>query len=366
MADESGEKTEEPTDKKLQDSRKKGQVWKSRELTGVAVFFVGLGAVKASWDYVQTELSHNFAYAFDLVAHPRNLEQGLFSMMVMGVRSVLLLSLPVVGSVALVGGMVEFLQVRALFSVDPLIPKLDKLNPVNGFKNMFSKKQLIELIKSTLKISIAGYVVFGAVRGALGLIATTVHGTTMQSMAVLGELVTRVAARVGLLFLLFSTFDIWLQRRTYMKDLMMTKEEVKKEYKESEGDPHHKAKRKELHHEILEGAAMESVKGADVVVTNPDHVAVALRYERAADQAPRILAKGLEHQAEAIKAVAKAAGVPLLRNVPLAHALVRLDVGQEIPEELYDAVAEVLNFIYELGQGASHPASPIYSRANGR
>jgi flagellar biosynthetic protein FlhB len=349
VAEESGEKTEQPTDKKLQDSRKRGQVWKSKELTGVVVFFVGLGAVKASWSMVNQELSNTFALAFDQVAHPISLEVGIYSMLVMAVRTVFLLTLPVVGGAAVVGGMVEFLQVRALFTVDPLIPKLEKLNPINGFKNMFSKKQLIELIKSTTKITVCFYVVYACVRDSLPLIAVTVNGTTDQAMAVLGEMVFRIAARVGLLFLLFSIFDIWLQYRTYMKDLMMTKEEVKKEYKESEGDPHHKAKRKELHHEILESAQMESVKGADVVVTNPDHVAVALRYAPARDQAPRVLVKGVDAQAEAIKDVARLANVPLMRNVPLARALLECELEEEIPEELFDAVAEILNVVYQLG-----------------
>ena len=137
-----------------------------------------------------------------------------------------------------------------------------------------------------------------------------------------------------------------------MKKMMMSKDEVKREYKESEGDPHHKAKRKELHHEILEGAQMQAVKSADVIVTNPDHVAIAIKYDREHDSAPRILAKGVDSRAEAIKAMARESNVSMLRNVPLAHALLRVEVGEEIPEELYDAVAEVLNFVHALKEGA--------------
>ncbi len=174
-------------------------------------------------------------------------------------------------------------------------------------------------------------------------------------MTVMGELVYRVAVRVGLVFLLFGIFDVWWQRKSFMKDMMMSKEDVKKEYKESEGDPHHKAHRKQMHQEIMEGAQMESVKSADVIVTNPDHVAVALKYDREQDAAPRVIAKGLDFKAERIKELARQADVPLLRNVPLAHALLRVDVGQDIPEEMYDAVAEVLNFVYGLKTG-SDPA----------
>ncbi|MGQ0506417.1 MAG: EscU/YscU/HrcU family type III secretion system export apparatus switch protein, partial [Myxococcaceae bacterium] len=282
---------------------------------------------------------------------PLTLHEATLELLFMGVTTVMLLTFPVAMGAAIVGGLVEFLQVGPLFSQEALMPKLDKLNPLAGLKNMVSKKQLVELLKSTLKMTIAGYVVFGVVRDALGLVMTSLRGDSSLSLAILGELVYRVTVRVGLLFLVFAIFDVWWQRRSYMKDLMMTKDEVKREYKESEGDPHHKAKRKEMHHEILESAMMEGVKKADVVVTNPDHVAVALKYDRDVDQAPRVIAKGIDHKAEAIKALAKDGEVTLLRNVPLAHALLRLDVGTEIPEELYDAVAEVLNFVEALRRG---------------
>ena len=151
--------------------------------------------------------------------------------------------------------------------------------------------------------------------------------------------------------------DVFLKRKSYMKDLMMTKEDVKKEYKESEGDPHHKQKRKELAHELMEGAQMESAKGADVIVTNPDHVAIAIKYDKDRDGAPRVIAKGIDARAESLREIARANDVPMLRNVPLAHALLRIDVNQEVPEELYDAVAEVLNFVYQLKNGPGAAAS---------
>ncbi len=348
MADEGGEKTEEPTDKKIQDTRKKGQVWKSRDFTGVAVFVVGLGVVKATWDRIQSELEKLFSFAFDHLAHSDDLIRSSLNLLVMAVIALMIVTLPVAFGGALVGGLVEFLQVGPLFSHEPLMPKLEKLNPIAGFKNLFSKKQLVELLKNLLKIGITGYVVYGTVRDSVALVVGTVRTDPATTMTVLGELVFRVAVRVTLLLLVFAIFDIWWQRRTYMKDLMMTKDEVKREYKESEGDPHHKAKRKEMHMEILESAQMDAVKGADVVVTNPTHMAVALVYERDKHQAPIIVAKGMNARAEAIKQLAKDSGVAILRNVPLANALYRIDVGEKIPEELYDAVAEVLSFVYSL------------------
>lgn len=352
MSEQSGEKTEEPTQKKIDDSRKKGQVWKSKDLTGVAVFLVGLSVVKATWDQVSVHVGGIFAFAFDKVAHPKNLEHAIPEIMFMGLIAIMILSLPVLLACAGVGGLVDFLMVGPLFSQDPLMPKLEKLNPLAGLKNMVSKKQMIEMVKSMLKISIAAYVVYGAVQSSLPEVMLSVRGDANVIMGVLGDLVFKVSVRVGLLFLIFAIIDVWFQHKFYMKDLMMTKDEVKREYKESEGDPHHKAKRKELHQEIMEGAQMEAVKGADVIVTNPDHVAVALRYDREKDGAPMVICKGIDHRAEQIKAFAKQHDVAMLRNVPLAHALLRIEVNQEIPEDLYDAVAEVLNFVYGLKQQA--------------
>ncbi|HEX8704834.1 MAG TPA: type III secretion system export apparatus subunit SctU [Myxococcaceae bacterium] len=350
---DSGEKTEEPTQKKLDDSRKKGQVWKSKDLTGVFVFLVGLGALKGSWGLIEEEVKTLFAFTFDHIGKPETLDVATGQMLDMSVRTVILLTIPVALSGAIIGGLVEFLQVGALFTMDPLMPKFDKLNPINGLKNMFSKKAIVELIKNLAKITIAAYVVFGVVRDAMGMVVQTQLMNVQGIMAVMGELVYRVAMRVGLVFLLFGIFDVWWQRKSFMKDMMMSKEDVKKEYKESEGDPHHKAHRKQMHQEIMEGAQMESVKSADVIVTNPDHVAVALKYDREKDSAPRVIAKGLDFKAERIKELARQSDVPLLRNVPLAHSLLRVDVGQDIPEDLYDAVAEVLNFVYGLKTGSA-------------
>jgi len=344
----SEEKTEEPSQKKLDDARKKGQVWKSKDLTAVFGFVVGLGVVKATWSDVEQRVTELFHFSFDHIAHPENIEAATGQLMTMGLNTVLLLTLPVVLAVAIMGGLVEFLQVGSLFTMDPLMPKLEKLNPIEGLKNLFTKKQIIEIIKNLTKISIAAYVTMGVIRDSMPLVVETVRRDIPIILAIMGELMYRVAVRIGMVFFLFGIFDVWWQRKSYMKDQMMSKEDVKKEYKESEGDPHNKAKRKEMAHELLEGAQMEAVKEADVIVTNPDHVAVALKYDKDGDVAPKVLAKGLDFKAERIKALARDSDVPTLRNVPLAHALLRVEVGEQIPEELYDAVAEVLNFVYGL------------------
>ncbi|HEY1089349.1 MAG TPA: EscU/YscU/HrcU family type III secretion system export apparatus switch protein, partial [Archangium sp.] len=268
------------------------------------------------------------------------------------VQAMLLSCIPVAFTAAFAGGMMEFLQVGALFAIKALMPNFGKLNPIEGLKNLIGKKQVIELVKSMFKLSVTAWVVWGVVTEAMGLVVATIHGDAPLTMTVMGELVSRVVKKVVGVFIAFAIFDVWWQRTSWMKDQMMSKDDVKKEYKESEGDPHHKAKRKELAHELLEGAQMDAVKGADVIVTNPEHVAVALKYDKTKDGAPRVIAKGMELRAAGIRELARKYDVPMLRNVPLAHALLRLEVNQEVPEELYDAVAEVLNFVYQLKQGA--------------
>lgn len=348
MADEGGEKTEEPTHKKLQDARKKGQVWKSKDFSGVMVFCVGLGVVKAMFPTLRSRITALFDYGLDKLAHPEDYLRVLNTVVMDGLMAMLFISLPVVFAGAIAGGLADFLQVGSLFSIESIMPKFDKLNPVSGLKNMFAKKQFVELLKNVTKVSVTGYVVYGVVRDAIGLIALTIRSDEQTLMDVMGEIVFRIATRVALLFVVFSIFDIWWQHRSFNKDMMMTKDEVKREYKESEGDPHHKWARKQMHHEILAEAGRQQVRKADVVVTNPEHVAVALAYDREKDSAPRILCKGVDTAAAAIREIAKEAGVPMMRNVPLAHALLRVDDGEEVPEELYDAVAEVLNFVYQL------------------
>ncbi len=344
----SDDKTEEPSQKKIDDARKEGNVWKSKDLSGAVSFAIAMAVVKGTWNGFETDIKQIFHFAFDHLAHPDDLSTATSHLMMMGAITLLTMCVPIALAAGVSAGLVDFLQIGALFSPKAVMPKLEKLNALEGLKNLVGKKQLVEMLKSMAKLGVTGYVVYGVVRDAMGMVVATTHGDTAMLMLVMGELMYRIVLRVTMLFVLFAIFDVWWQHRTYMKGLMMSKDDVKKEYKESEGDPHHKAKRKELHHEILEGAQMESVKKADVVVTNPEHVAVALQYNRQTDGAPRVIAKGMNLRAEAIKALAKDADVPMLRNVPLAHALLRTEVGQEVPEELYDAVAEVLNFVYQL------------------
>jgi flagellar biosynthetic protein FlhB len=187
MADESGEKTEEPTQKKLDDSRRKGQVWKSRDLTGVASFAVAMGVLKGTWDLIQNRLHLLFDYGFDKVAHPQDLSHAVFESLFLGFVALMLAAIPIALAAALAGGLMEFLQVGALFSVESTMPKLEKLNPIAGLKNMVSKKQAVELVKSSLKLLITGDVVYGVVRDAIPMLIQTVKSDVHGLLTVLGS-----------------------------------------------------------------------------------------------------------------------------------------------------------------------------------
>jgi flagellar biosynthesis protein FlhB len=352
MADDgSGAKTEEPTPKKLEDARKKGQVWRSRDLASTAVFIAAIAAMAVTIPGGYARLQGLFADSFARVQSPSaEPSTDIAALLQSGLIVLAALCLPPILAGATSGSLADFLLVGPVFTQDPLSPKLDRLNPLQGLKNLLSTKQLVELAKSTIKLLLAGYLAYRVMKSNVGLIALTPTARPDQIATVVGHLVYELTKATAMLLVVISIFDVWWQRRVYMKDLMMTKEEVKREYKESEGDPTHKAKRREMHQEILESNMIEDVRTADVIVTNPDHIAVALKYKKDEDQAPRVVAKGMNITAERIKEVAREAGVPVMRNVALAHSLNQLEIGDEIPEELYDAVAEVLNFVYKMAK----------------
>lgn len=256
---------------------------------------------------------------------------------------------PILGLALVLGFVMNVAQVGFIFTTKPLIPNLNKLNPINGLKGMFNMKKIVELIKTLAKFIIVSWLAWNALKSAMRDIGLIIRSDLMTGVKVVGTIIWDVTTRIGGVFLAIAAFDYFYQRKRYFKENMMSKYDIKQEYKQSEGDPHHKAERKRMHQEILHSSG-SNVKKADVVVRNPDHIAVALRYNKEGGGAPEVVAKGTRIWAEKILDAARRYGVPVVRNVPLAHALDKLEVGDQIPEELYDAVAEVLNFVYQLTQ----------------
>jgi FlhB-like protein len=242
-----------------------------------------------------------------------------------------------------------------MFTLKPITPDIKKINPVNGIKNLVNKKKLVELVKTTLKFVVIGYLSYIALRDAMRDVVLIVRSELFIGLRVIGSIVWDFCIKIGGVFIVIAAADAFYQKKRYIKENMMSKYDVKQEYKQSEGDPHHKAARKQFHQEILNSAAPANIKNADVVVRNPHQIAVALKYDKEGDSedgkgAPKVIAKGERIWADQILEAAKRYGVPIVRNVPLAQALNKLEIDEEIPEELYEAVAEVLNFVYQLAE----------------
>lgn len=351
MAD-SGEKTEQPTPKKLRDARKKGQVAKSQDLTNAFLFlaaamiltFIGPGLIEEAKELLRSF----FAQAtFDGDQSPGE----LLTRGGEAAWKVLTMPLPLLIGMAVMAVAAGFAQVKALFAPEAIKPSLEKLNPIQGAKNIFAKpRTYIELVKHVVKIAAVFGIVYANVRAILPTLLSTLRAQPEDALPILGDLLSDLLLQIGAFFLALGAADFIIQKKLHTKELMMTKEEVKREFKSDEGDPLIKGQRKELHQELINEASINETPRSDVVVVNPTHIAVALRYDPETMNAPRVATKGRDERAKEIIRLARRHDVPVLRNVPLARGLVDVETGREIPEDLYSAVAEVLNWVYRLKQ----------------
>jgi flagellar biosynthesis protein FlhB len=276
-------------------------------------------------------------------------ENAMLSRMAYAWSKFLILTAPLMGALVIAGAAANFIQVKVLFAPEVIKPKFEKLNPVNGFKNVFfSPNTYIELIKNLIKFTVVFWLLYSAIRGSLRDIVPTAGMRLDQTASLAARLMTGLLFKVGGVFVVLGAADYMIQKKLFMKKMMMSKQEVKEEYKEMEGDPHVKHMRKHLFQQLMHGSVARNVPRATAVVANPTHLAIAIRYDETTMQAPRITAKGQDSLALKIIEIAKEHKVPVIRNIGLAHALIDLEVGHEIPEDLYEAVAEVLNFVYQL------------------
>jgi flagellar biosynthesis protein FlhB len=344
---ESGEKTEEASPQKVREAREKGQVSKSQDFVSAIVFAGAFAVLAGSLTIVTSEMSGFIISSMKAISRT-DLDLAAKEILNQGLKTWVLVSLPVLATAFVLGLVGNYMQVGFLFTTDPLIPKLDKLNPIQGMKQLFSVKRFVEVLKQIVKFSMVSFVVYHAVKNALPNIILMQRLDMFSSLGIVGSIITDICLRVSALFLVVAGADYFWQRHVFKKSLMMTKQEVKTEYKQSEGDPELKGERKRLAQELIMHGSQQRVKNADAVVTNPAHIAVAIQYDKERKIAPMVIAKGLRKNAAIIKQIARENNIPILRNVPLAQALNKLNLEEEIPEELYEAVAEVLNFVYEL------------------
>ncbi|MDR0379738.1 MAG: type III secretion system export apparatus subunit SctU [Candidatus Accumulibacter sp.] len=343
----SGEKTEQPTAKRLRDAREKGQVSKSQEIPSAAIVLALLLYFVVRAQDVFTQLSDVTNLSFSLVNQPW--EVGLAILVPAAISAALDIVLPLVVLVIVVSLTANLAQIGFLFSAKAAMPKLENLDPKKWFKKIFSKKGLFELFKNLLKVILLGVVVWRVLASHWVDLFRIPSGDIRGLWTVLGGTAWALAVSAVATFTVLAIFDFFWERYQFMKQNMMSKDEVKREYKEMEGDPHIKSRRKQLHQEMISQSAMSNVRRAKVLVTNPTHYAVALDYEEGRTPLPVVLAKGEGELAKRMIAVAREEGIPILQQAPLARAL--FEEGTEnayIPKDLIGPVAEVLRWLKTL------------------
>jgi len=338
------ERTEPASPKRKREAREKGQVARSDELASGLQLLLAAGILSWLGPQALGRLAELTTRVLSTAASPRGPSASL--VLAASLETSLLVVGPGLVILAAVGGLVAFAQVGAGISGKAMTPTLERIDPVAGFKRMFSPRSLYGLGKNLVKVGLVGWILWEVVWGLVPEIAAVVGASPERIGRVLGTAVTRLLVRGGVALTAIGLADLAYQRWQLGRELRMTKEEVQREHREQEGDPRHKQERARLHREILAHSRIEDVRRADVVIVNPDHIAVALEYDEENMEAPRVVAKGEHAIAKQIIDVARAHGVPIVRDVALARALRDLEIEEEIPEDLYDAVAEVLRLAW--------------------
>ncbi len=350
MADQSfQEKTEQPTEKKKRDARQKGQVAKSVELNSVAVLTFGLLSLFMFSTWMLQQLVGCFTFNYGLIPNVDLTMSSARDIFVSNGLRVVWTVLPLMGVIALVGILVNFVQVGANISIEPITPKGEKLDVIKGVKRIFSQKTAVELVKNIFKLTIVGTIAYFTIKSELKNIFIMPDLTIGIIIKFCAGVAFKLGLRIALALFFLAILDFVFQKYDHTKNLKMTKQEVKEEFKEHEGDPQIKARVKRIQRELAQKRMLKEVETADVVVTNPTHIAVALRYDMDKDVAPTVVAKGERLIAEKIKEIARKFDIPVIENKPLARSLFEIAViGMMIPDKLYKAVAEVLAHVYKL------------------
>lgn len=343
----SDDKTEQPTSKKRSDAKKKGQVGRSTEMSTAFVLLVGFFIIKVLWENIYMSIASYTTYVFSHLNQPVDTENVI--RIFIGIMELLArTALPIMLAIMLVGLAINLFQVGLNFSTEAIGVKFDKLNPINGFGRIFSKRSLMEMLKSLLKIIIIGYFIYTYLVDQLMAMPQFIYYDLGTSLAQISKIVFNMAFEVIAVIMVLGFLDFGYQKWQTTQDLKMSKQEVKDEMKQSEGDPQIKGKIKQKQRQMAMSRMMQEVPKADVIITNPTHFAVALQYHKGM-VAPLIVAKGQDLVAQKIKGLAREAKVPIVENRPLARALyASADIGDAVPSELYQAVAEVLAYVYRL------------------
>ncbi|AET70277.1 flagellar biosynthetic protein FlhB [Desulfosporosinus orientis DSM 765] len=341
------EKKHPATPKRRAEARKKGQVFKSQEVVS-ALMFLGLVALLKFWiPSMFVRMEYLFTYVYGLSSDWS--EKSVASLMVNLLWQGIQILAPIFGTGFFIALFANYIQVGVLFTGESMKPQISRLSPISGAKRMFGVRAWVELTKSLLKVLLIGYFLYASVRDRLTIYPAIQQLSVEQGAVFLGQALMELAWKISLSFLGIAALDYVYQRWEHEKNLRMSHEDLKQEYKQTEGNPELKAELKKRQRSLAMSRMMQDLKTADVVVTNPTHYAVALRYDVKVQKAPFVVAKGQDQVALRIRELAKEYDLVIMENKPLARTLYsQVEIGQEIPADLYKAVAEVLAFVYRL------------------
>ncbi len=349
MADDQ-EKTEEPTAKKIEDARKEGNVPKSQDTSGVITLFVAILSILLLFPFMSEHMVVLIKYYFSLVGQEIN-RSAMVDIAFMTIKEFLLIVMPLAIAVAISGIIAALSQFGFLFTTDAIVPKFSKIDPIKGTANLFSMKKLIEGVKVTFKSFTTlgiGFVFFFYFILELPTVALFGLGDQMRWLE---DKMLIIAAVMLFIIFIFAMIDLVIVRKQYFDGLKMSKQEIKDEMKNMEGDPLIKSKIRQIQMQAARKRMMAEVPNADVVITNPTHYAVAIKYDETKSRAPIVVAKGMNVIAQQIKKIARESNVHIVQNPPLARSLYNeVELDRAIPETLFGAVAEVLAYVYKMNR----------------
>ena len=354
------DKTEPATPKRKREAREKGNVPRSVEVNSALILLLGMGLLSLTGKSFGAKIIGAMKVVFSNLSSIELIPDNMQNFVVAGVQVMAGIMAPLVGVIICVGVLANVAQGGIVFTAEPITPKLNKISPLSGFKRMFSTRSFIELIKGLIKIVIVGVIGYLTIRSRFDEFYLLVDQGVSQIIRFVIGVGFDIIFRAAIALLVLAILDFAFQKYEWEKNLRMTKDELKEEYKQTEGDPLIKSRIRSLQREQARRRMLQEVPQADVVITNPTHIAVAIMYRVQEMEAPKVVAKGVRRIAEKIKAIARKHDIPVIENPPLAQLLYkRVEVGMEIPFDLYQTVAEILAHVYQLKTG-------LYSRAYGK
>ncbi|MBR1425040.1 EscU/YscU/HrcU family type III secretion system export apparatus switch protein [bacterium] len=358
MGDE--DKQFDATPHKLEQARKEGQVVKSKDFSTAVSLLVLFSVIFGLAPFIWNQIVQVFTLLYEQIPNGHLSNVGYTYILSVALKGTVLILAPILALAAFVAILADFIQVGPLVAVAPLVPKLDKLNPTKYFKNIMSIKTLFELFKNIVKVIILGYIGWSVYKDHIEAILMLASiDNNFSVMIEFGKLITEFIFKACIAFLIIAAADYGVTKWKFLQDQKMSFKEIKDEYKNSEGDPNVKAALRQRRMQMLQQSSMDAVPTADFVVTNPTHVACALKYVAEEMDSPMLIAKGTELNAKKIIDIATEHNVPVIENPPVARALFKMvEINQPIPPELYKAVAEILTFVYKMKKNTSNKRTP--------